>query len=134
MDPGGGQPSRVQVGSQALSTASRKKERACVFDISWTLLAVTQVVVRVRPVMPHEIQDEMAVTCSSDASKVQVRSRPRARGGCRGGAERKCRPSVPAWMHAWLAGWQAQGLVQAPARYACHGGDGCTHSASITCT
>ena len=32
-----------------------------------------QVVVRVRPVLPHELSDDVAVTCSSDARKMQVR-------------------------------------------------------------
>jgi hypothetical protein len=34
--------------------------------------ARAQVVVRVRPVLPHELDDEVAVTCSSDGAKVQV--------------------------------------------------------------
>lgn len=31
-----------------------------------------QVVVRVRPVLPHEQVDDVSVTCAPDASKVQV--------------------------------------------------------------
>lgn len=32
----------------------------------------TQVVVRVRPLLPSEMQQEVAVTCSPDGSRVQV--------------------------------------------------------------
>lgn len=39
-----------------------------------------QVVVRVRPVLPHELSDEVAVTCSQDARRLQVQ--PCYRGLC----------------------------------------------------
>lgn len=31
-----------------------------------------QIVVRVRPVLPHEASQQVAVTCSSDGSSVQI--------------------------------------------------------------
>ncbi|KAG2446251.1 hypothetical protein HXX76_000843 [Chlamydomonas incerta] len=40
-----------------------------------------QVVVRVRPVLPHELSDDVAVTCSSDARKLQVLLPDRLAGG-----------------------------------------------------
>ncbi|GIL67866.1 hypothetical protein Vafri_21146 [Volvox africanus] len=40
-----------------------------------------QVVVRVRPVLPHELTDEVAVTCSTDARKLQVLLPDRLAGG-----------------------------------------------------
>ncbi|KAG2440414.1 hypothetical protein HYH02_010302 [Chlamydomonas schloesseri] len=40
-----------------------------------------QVVVRVRPVLPHELSDDVAVTCSQDARKLQVLLPDRLAGG-----------------------------------------------------
>lgn len=33
---------------------------------------IVQVVVRVRPVLPHEVSEPVAVSCSQDGRKVQV--------------------------------------------------------------
>eukprot|EP00879_Flechtneria_rotunda_P029460 GHRR01031868.1.p1 GENE.GHRR01031868.1~~GHRR01031868.1.p1 ORF type:complete len:418 (+),score=140.33 GHRR01031868.1:1406-2659(+) len=44
----------------------------CMLQIMFTVVACLQVVVRVRPVLPHEAFQPIAVTCSSDGCKVQV--------------------------------------------------------------
>ena len=56
--------------------------------------AATQVVVRVRPVLPSEIQQEVAVTCSPDGSRVQVCLADAARG--RGSSQPECGTAVAA--------------------------------------
>ena len=74
----------------------------------------SQVVVRVRPVLPHELQQEVGVSCSPDGGKVQVTLPDRTGAGTKVGARAykfdACLPGstaqvsaqvlIPAWWSA----------------------------------
>jgi hypothetical protein len=64
------------------------------------------VVVRVRPVLPHESSEPVAVACAADGRKVQVRRQPMANGLC---------PAAASQQPATLASRNQQQLAHAPA-------------------